>query len=281
MPFTIDSHHHLWRYDAAEYAWIGPDMGVLKRDYLPADLKAELQRSGVHGTVVVQARQTLGETEWLLELAAKSPFIHGVVGWVPLVEEGVGDTLARLAAAGKLRGVRHVLQDEPDDAYMLRDDFNRGVACLRPLGLVYDILIYARHLENTLAFVDRHPDQPFVLDHIAKPTIVAGAFDSAWAGRIAELAVRPNVTCKFSGVVTEVRGPSWSRELIRPYFDVVLEAFGPDRLMLGTDWPVCRLRCEYAEWVDTVRGLVATLSPHEQSQVLGLTAARAYGLSTA
>jgi L-fuconolactonase len=276
----IDSHHHLWQYSAAEYPWIGPGMEVLRRDYLPADLEANLDAARVHGTVVVQARQTLEETRWLLELAGTSPVIHGVVGWVPLIDPGVGGTLESLVADRHLKGVRHVLQDEPDEAYMLRDDFNRGVACLRSLGLVYDILIFARHLENTLRFVDRHPRQPFVVDHIAKPTIAAQSFDERWAAGIRDLARRPHVTCKLSGVVTEVRDPDWTPELIRPCYETVLDAFGPDRLMFGSDWPVCLLRCPYTAWVDTVRDLIRDLSPTEQSAILGLTACRVYGLST-
>jgi L-fuconolactonase len=280
MPIQIDSHHHLWHYSEADYPWIGAGMDVLRRDYLPIDLKANLDAARVHGTVAVQARQTIEETRWLLELAGTSPFLHGVVGWVPLIDPGVRDTLEPLAADRHLKGVRHVLHDEPDDAYMLRDDFQRGVACLRSFGLVYDILIFARHLENTLAFVDRHPQQPFVVDHIAKPTITARAFDERWAAAIRELAHRDHVTCKLSGLVTEVRDPVWTPELIRPYYETVLEAFGPDRLMFGTDWPVCLLRTTYGVWVDTVRDLIRNLSPTEQAAMMGLTACRVYGLST-
>jgi L-fuconolactonase len=272
MAITIDSHHHLWQYNEAEYPWISDAMGVLRRDYLPDDLKANLDKAGVHGTVVVQARQTLEETAWLLELAGRSRFIHGVVGWVPLVAPDVSETLAQHALNPKLRAVRHVLHDEPNDAYMLRDDFNRGIAGLKGLGLVYDILIFARHLENTITLVDRHPGQPFVVDHIAKPTITAE--------QIRALARRPHVSCKLSGVVTEVRDPEWTLDLIRPYYETVLDAFGPERLMFGTDWPVCLLRCDYSQWVAAVRELIASLSATEQAHVMGLTAARVYGLST-
>ena len=280
MAITIDSHHHLWQYNEAEYPWISDAMGVLRRDYLPDDLKANLDKAGVHGTVVVQARQTLEETAWLLELAGRSRFIHGVVGWVPLVAPDVSETLAQHALNPKLRAVRHVLHDEPNDAYMLRDDFNRGIAGLKGLGLVYDILIFARHLENTITLVDRHPGQPFVVDHIAKPTITARAFDAVWAEQIRALARRPHVSCKLSGVVTEVRDPEWTLDLIRPYYETVLDAFGPERLMFGTDWPVCLLRCDYSQWVAAVRELIASLSATEQAHVMGLTAARVYGLST-
>lgn len=279
MPCTIDSHHHLWCYGPAEYPWIGPAMDVLKRDYLPGDLKAEIDASGVRATVAVQARQTVAETEWLLAQAAASTAVRGVVGWVPLVDDRVQRTLERLAADARLKGVRHVLQDEPDPGYMLRDDFNRGLAALRPLGLVYDLLVFARQLPEAVQLVDRHPSQPFVVDHIAKPTIRASTFDRDWASGIAELARRPNVSCKLSGVLTEVRDPDWTPDLVRPYVETVLNEFGPDRLMFGSDWPVCRLRCEYRDWVETVRELLSGLSASEQDRVFGLTAARVYGLS--
>jgi L-fuconolactonase len=274
----IDSHHHLWQYNPGDYGWITDGMEVLRRDYLPSNLQANLDRTGIRGTIVVQARQTLEETRWLLSLASQFDFIRGVVGWVPLVDQGVGRLLDGLAVDKLLRGVRHVLHDEPDDAYMLRADFNRGIGLLKQFGLVYDILIFARHLDNTLLFVDRYPQQPFVVDHIAKPTITAKAFDRVWASRIRELARRQNVACKFSGVVTEVRDPAWSLELIRPYWQTVLEAFGPQRLMFGTDWPVCLLRTSYEQWIAVTRELIADLAPAEQAAIMGDTAARVYGV---
>jgi L-fuconolactonase len=170
------------------------------------------------------------------------------------------------------------VHDEPDDRFILRDDFNRGVARLRGHGLVYDVLIFARHLPHATAFVDRHPDQPFVVDHLAKPAIRAGQFDAAWADALRRIAERPQVTCKLSGLVTEVRDPAWSPAVLQPYVDVALEAFGPSRLMFGTDWPVCRLRCEYADWVAAVRGFIARLSLDEQAAIMGGTAARVYGV---
>jgi L-fuconolactonase len=214
----------------------------------------------------------------MLEVARAHPRIAGVVGWVPLVEPDVEATIGRLAADPWLRGVRHIVHDEPDDRFMLRDDFNRGVARLLPFGLVYDVLIFARHLPHATAFVDRHPDQPFVVDHVAKPTIRAAAFDRAWADGLRELAKRPQVTCKLSGMVTEVHDTSWSPTLLQPYVDLALEAFGPSRLMFGTDWPVCRLQCEYGEWVDAVRAFVTPLSTDEQAAILGGTAQRVYGV---
>ena len=274
----LDSHHHLWRFDPARLPWISDAMPALRQDYGLPELEAALAGTGVERTILVHAQQRVDETDWMLGLAAASERIAGVVGWVPLVAPDVGDTLARLAADRRLRGVRHIVHDEPDDDYLLREDVNRGVTRLREFGLVYDVLIFARHLPQAIAFVDRHPDQPFVVDHLAKPTIRAGQFDARWAEGLRAIAERPHVTCKLSGLVTEVRDASWSPSLLQPYVDVALEAFGASRLMFGTDWPVCRLRCEYGEWVDTVRAFVAPLSADEQTAILGGTAARVYGV---
>jgi L-fuconolactonase len=274
----IDAHHHLWRFDQARLPWISDAMPALRRDYLAADLEAALAGTGVERTILVHAQQNVEETRWMLEVARAHSRIAGVVGWVPLADAGVDAVLGRLAADARLRGVRHIVHDEPDDRYLLRDDFNRGVARLRAHGLVYDVLIFAKHLPHAIAFVDRHPDQAFVVDHIAKPAIRAAAFDTAWAAGLRELARRPHVTCKLSGVVTEVRDPAWSDGLLQPYLEVALEAFGPSRLMFGTDWPVCRLKCEYADWVAAVRGCIAPLSAAEQAAILGGTAARVYGV---
>ena len=274
----LDSHHHLWRYDPVRLPWISDGMPALKRDYGAADLEAAIAGTGVERTLLVHAQQNVEETEWMLDVARAHPRIAGVVGWVPLVEPDVEATIARLAADPRLRGVRHIVHDEPDDRFILRDDFNRGVARLRAFGLVYDVLIFAKHLPYAIAFADRHPDQPFVVDHVGKPTIRAAAFDRAWADGLRELARRPHLTCKLSGLVTEVRDPGWNAALLQPYVDVALEAFGPSRLMFGTDWPVCRLKCEYADWVDAVRGFVAPLSADEQAAILGGTAQRVYGV---
>lgn len=274
----IDAHHHLWTFDQDRLPWIGEGMAVLRRDYLAPDLEAVLAGTGVDRTILVHAQQRIDETAWMLDVARSSPRIAGVVGWVPLTDPGVDDTLGALAADPRFRGVRHIVHDEPDDDYLLRDDFNGGVARLRGHGLVYDVLIFAKHLPQAVAFVDRHPDQPFVVDHLAKPRIRAGAFDHEWADGLRRLGERPQVTCKLSGMVTEVRDAAWTPALLQPYVDVALEAFGPSRLMFGTDWPVCRLRCEYGTWVDTVRAFVGPLSADERAAILGGTAARIYGL---
>jgi L-fuconolactonase len=274
----IDSHHHFWKYSAEEYPWIGDSMAALRRDFLPAHLKAEIAALGIDGVVSVQARQTVGETEWLLSLADGNDFIKGVVGWVPLAEPGVRDAVAKFAANRKLRAVRHVVQDEPDDRFILGADFNRGVSVLKDFGLVYDILIFERQLVPSIEFVDRHPQQVFVLDHIAKPRIGDNAIEP-WRANIRELARRPNVFCKVSGMVTEADWKTWSEKQLRPYFDVVIEAFGPRRLMFGTDWPVCLAASGYARWVDVVRKFASGISAEEQEWLFGKTAVLAYGLT--
>ncbi|MEO6739500.1 MAG: amidohydrolase family protein [Chthoniobacteraceae bacterium] len=273
----IDSHHHFWKYSAAEYPWIDDSMAALRRDFLPEDLRQEIAHADIDGVVTVQARQTVEETRWLLELAAQHSFIKGVVGWVPLAEAGVQKELERFAPQPKLRAVRHVVQAEPDDRFILGADFNRGIALLKQFGLVYDILILERHLAPALEFVDRHPQQVFVLDHIAKPRIKDGALEP-WRANIRDIARRQNVFCKVSGMVTEADWKTWSEEQMRPYFDVVLEAFGPKRLMFGTDWPVCLAASGYSRWVELVRKFSARLSADEQDCLFGKTAVQAYGL---
>ena len=275
----IDAHHHLWRYNDRDYVWMSGEMAALRRDFVMPDLERVTRESGVDGTIAVQARQTLEETLWLLELAAHHPLLLGVVGWIALAAPDVAGYLDRLAGNAKLKGVRHVLHDEPDDLYMLREDFNRGVSLLQVRGLVYDILIFERHLPQTLTFVDRHPQQIFVVDHIAKPRIREGMIAS-WKKNLTELAKRENVYCKISGMATEAEWKSWSPEQLRPYFDVVLAAFGPERLMFGSDWPVLTLAGSYRRWVETFRGFIAELSGDEQSEICSGTATRAYRLTS-
>ena len=273
----IDSHHHFWRYDPVEYDWISEPMRALRRDFLPADLRREIEAAGVNGVISVQARQTLEETRALLAHARAHGFIRGVVGWVPLVDPGVRGALAEFARDPHLRACRHVLQDEPDDEYMLRQDFNEGMRAVTEAGLVYDILIFERHLPQTLQFVDRHPNQVFVLDHIGKPRIRDASF-GAWHAGIRELARRPNLYCKISGMVTEADWQRWSEADLAPYMDAVLDAFGPGRLMYGSDWPVCLVGVRYARWFELVAGFAARLSADERDRVLGGTAIEAYRL---
>ncbi len=274
----IDSHQHFWKYRPEDYDWITPSMAAIRRDFLPPDLQMELQGAGLDGSVSVQARQTLDETHWLLGLAKDFPHvIRGVVGWVPLSSPDVDRHLSELASHPALKGVRHVVQDEPDDQFILRKDFNEGVSRLLEHKLVFDILIFERHLSYASIFVDRHPNQIFVLDHIAKPKIAKHEIQP-WAIHLQELAKRPNVFCKLSGMVTEADHKRWQKSDLAPYFDVVLQAFGANRLMFGSDWPVCLLATTYENWANLVKEEVGSLSQSEQDAIFGATAQRAYRL---
>ncbi len=278
MPYTrIDAHHHLWKYDAPQYPWISENMDVLQRDFLVHHLEGVLSESGIDGAVSVQARQTLAETRWLLELAHRHDSIRGVVGWVALTDPKVGHDLEHFATHPKLKSVRHVLHDEPDDLYILREDFNGGIKLLKDFGLRYDLLIFERHLPQTIQFVDRHPNQIFILDHIAKPQIKEGVI-SPWRENITELARRENVFCKLSGLVTEANWQSWTEADLDPYLQIVLKAFGPDRVIFGSDWPVILLGSSYKRWVDIVQRAISHLSEYEQERIWGKTATEVYRL---
>ena len=270
---VVDAHHHLWRYTDEEFGWI--DDESLRRDYLADEIGREIAAAGVDRTVVCEARQCVEETDALLAAAAANDFIAGVVGWLPIADAGRFPALLdEYAGNPRLVGLRHVVQDEPDDAFILRPDFMDGVRRMRGTGLVYDILVFQRQLANAARFVEAMPDdQVFVLDHIGKP--MPGRVGE-WAGLIREMARHENVACKFSGVVTEI---GVGRDAIRGVFDVVLDAFGPGRLMWGSDWPVVTADVPYAEWYGTVRGLVAELSASERAMVLGGSAERIYGLA--
>lgn len=281
-PETIDAHHHLWRYNPAEYDWIDGDMQALRRDFLPTDLTAAMASAAVDGTIAVQARQTLEETRFLLDLADASPAIRGVVGWAPIAGEDFPACMEEFDGRPKLKGLRHVIQGEKDEHYILREDFNSGIRTLAGSGLIYEILIFERHLADTIYFVDEHPDQPFVLDHIAKP-LIAGAVLQPWASRMMELGEREHVWCKLSGLVTEAdwraKGKSsWTPETLKPYLDVAVEAFGPTRLMAGSDWPVCLLAADYAQWFQLLRDYFAPFTESERTAIFGTTAIDVYGL---
>ena len=277
MIARIDAHHHFWRYKPAHYPWISEQMSALRRDFLPADLQAEIAAAGVNGVVSVQAQQSIEETVTLLQYAAQYEFVQGVVGWLPLADPDLNRLLPTIAAHPKLKSVRHVLQDEPDPFYMLRDDFNRGIRLLKPYRLAYDILIYERHLPQTIQFVDRHPDQVFILDHLAKPRVGASEM-SPWRENIRQLAERPHVYCKISGLATEAEWSNWTEEQLRPYIDVAISAFTPRRLLFGSDWPVCLLAIAYSRWVNVVARAIAALSEAEQARIWSATALEAYRL---
>lgn len=273
----IDAHHHLWRYSPAEYPWIDDTMTQLRQDFVVEDLERELAGAGIQGAVAVQARQTLEETDWLLSVAEKSPLLRGVVGWAPIASEHFPAVLDRLKSRKKLKGLRHVIQDEPDGNYINRPDFNRGIKAITASSLIYDILILERHLPETVEFVDRHPNQIFVLDHIAKPRIREAVFEP-WKRNISDLARRPNVYCKMSGMVTEASWQKWSETELRPYVDAVLDAFTPARLMFGSDWPVCLLATTYQKWFECLTGLIEQLSAAEKDRLMGTNAIDVYQL---
>jgi L-fuconolactonase len=273
----IDTHVHFWHYNPAEHIWMTDEMDALRRTFLPADLQPLLAATGFDGAVAVQARQLLAETEWLLELADQHPLVRGVVGWVDLQAPEVMDQLERFSGHPAFKGVRHVVHDEPDDEFMLRRAFQRGIAALKPFELPYDLLLYPRHLPVALALVRAFPDQLFVLDHIAKPPIREGRL-SPWREELHRLARCENVLCKLSGMDTEAAWGRWTAAEFEPYLDVVLEAFGPRRLMLGSNWPVCTLSSSYAAAVGIATDYIARLSPDEQAQIYGATAARCYKL---
>ena len=277
MISRIDSHQHFWKFDATQYGWIGADQYVLRRDFLPTDLEAELAATGIGGTIAVQAQQNIEETRWLLALADQHPFLQGVVGWAPLIDINAGATLERLAAHPKLRAVRHILHDEADDYYMLREDFNRGVAELKRFGLAYDILIFERHLPQTIEFVDRHPNQVFVMDHLAKPRVRDGLV-SPWRQNMRELAKRPRVYCKVSGLITEADHTAWSEPQLFSYMNIALETFGPKRILFGSDWPVCLLAIGYSKWAEIVAKFTGQLTEEERERIWSRSAREAYQL---
>jgi len=278
----IDAHQHFWNYQPREYPWIGAGMERLAKDYLPADLEAAARPCGVSGSVAVQARQSLAESRWLLELAAAHPFIRGVVGWVDLRSDAVAAVLEPLARHEAFVGVRHVVQDEPDPRFLLGDAFVRGLRHLHAFGLTYDLLLVPPQLPAAVELAGMLPEQPFVLDHLAKPRIGLGPAApefASWRRDIEALARHPHVCCKLSGLVTEAAWGRWRAEDFTPYLDVALAAFRPERLMFGSDWPVCLLSGDYAAVTGIVSDFIAALTEAEREAILGGTARRFYGLT--
>ncbi|MFD2701178.1 amidohydrolase family protein [Paenibacillus shunpengii] len=273
----IDAHQHFIDYATVDYPWIDDRHGALKRPFMPADLKPLLDSMSFNGSIAVQARQSLHETEWLLSLADEFDFVYGVVGWVDLCSPAVSAQLESFGAHPKLKGIRHVIQDEPDDRFMLRDDFLHGLSLLGRYGLTYDLLLFERHLPNASILTQMFPEQKFVLDHLAKPRIMEGQLDS-WRSGIQELAKSPNVYCKLSGMVTEADWANWREEDFVPYLDTVFEAFGPDRLMIGSDWPVCTVSRDYRAVMNVVITYINQLPTEIQDRILGGNCARFYNI---
>lgn len=274
----IDSHQHFWRFNTRDYGWMGDNMSNIKRDFLPAELAQTLHSEGFDGSIAVQARQSLIETNWLLDLATKNPIIKGVVGWVDLQSESAKHEIAAFAAHPRAVGVRHVIHDEKDDDFMLRPEFVQGVKLLEQYSLSYDILIFAKHLPNTLKFVGQFSEkQIFVVDHIAKPNI-KGQMLEQWAENIKLLAQHNNVYCKVSGMVTEADWDNWQYEDFVPYLDVIFDTFGPERILIGSDWPVCLVAGPYHSILNIVRKYIQKFDVETQNKVLGLNAIEAYKL---
>lgn len=277
LMLHIDAHQHFWIYNETEFDWIDDSMAALRRDFLPGDLEPELRALEFQGSVVVQTRQTLEESRWLLELADSHPSIVGVVGWADLSSPDIEQQLRILTQYPKLVGLRHIVQSEPDDRFLLRPEFLRGIAALEPFDLAYDILIYAKHLPVAIEFVEKFPRQRFVLDHMAKPQIKCQQID-AWAAAIDKLSQFPNVFCKMSGLVTEADWKHWTTDQIRPYLDVAFDAFGPERLMIGSDWPVCLVAASYEKAIKLVGDYIAERAPGHVDDVLGGNAQRFWRL---
>ncbi|MGJ3244301.1 MAG: amidohydrolase family protein [Opitutales bacterium] len=272
----IDSHQHFLEDRPETYPWMGPGLEPLMRAFGPEDLAAATQDLGLSGSILIQARQTLEETAWLQTIAARQPRILGVVGWLPLRDATLSAVLDRFVQGGKAVGVRHVVHDEPDDRFILDPAFNDGLDQIAAHGLVYDLLLQPRHLEPARECVQQHPDLSFVLDHGAKPSIAGSAPDPSWVAGIRTLAEAPNVACKVSGLVTEATQDPCKPDTLRPWFDTLVDAFGPRRLLFGSDWPVCLLRGSYRQWFDCVQGWTCDWTPGDREALFGLNAARIY-----
>jgi L-fucono-1,5-lactonase len=277
---NIDSHQHFWKYDAVRDSWITEEMSVLKRDFLPENLDQERKANGVEATIAVQADQSEDETLFLLQLAERYPSIAGVVGWIDLCSSQAADRMRFFSRFEKLRGFRYILQSEPDDRFMLRKDFLAGIGHLRRFNFSYDILVYPRHLPSVIEFVEKFPQQQFVIDHLAKPLVRSGVV-FPWAQQMRKIATNTNVYCKLSGLVTEADWHHWTKEDFRPYLDVVFDAFGPDRLMFGSDWPVCLLAASYQQVLRIIEEYVRDYPPDVKEKIFGGNAARFYRLKMA
>ncbi|TWU39129.1 Amidohydrolase [Novipirellula aureliae] len=282
----IDSHQHFWKYNPADYVWMSEEMSILRHDFLPETLEPQLRAVGFDGTIAVQARQMLVETEWLLELADQHPFIKGVVGWVDFESPQLGEQLERFASHPKLRGVRELIHDMADIDYAISVNHLAAISQLANFDLTYDLLLKPPHIRPAITLVEKFPNQPFVVDHLAKPAIAAIASTSGptssrttqWERDLRDLATHDNVCCKLSGMVTEAVWNAWQVDDFRPYLDIALEAFGPERLMIGSDWPVCTLAATYEDVMGIVVDYVNKLAENERNAILGGTCARFYDL---
>ncbi|MCJ7468633.1 MAG: amidohydrolase family protein [Maribacter sp.] len=274
---TIDAHQHFWKYEPRKHAWIDDEMAVIRRDFLPVDLRQVYQENGIDGCVAVQVDQTLEETDFLLQLSEENDFIKGVIGWVDLRSEKVDEVLSNYKTHKKIKGFRHIVQGEADHNFLLRPNFMRGISNLQKYRYTYDILVFPHQLGATLELVKHFPHQKFVIDHIAKPYIKDGFYDG-WALLMREIAKNDNVYCKLSGMITEADYRSWSPEQFYPYINLVMEAFGPKRILFGSDWPVCLVAGSYRQVKQIVTEYIASLSSSEQTAIMGENAIQFYNL---
>jgi L-fuconolactonase len=274
MNATIDAHQHFWKYDPVIHDWITDDMSVIRKDFLPQDLEPILQQNNIDGCVAVQADQSEKETDFLIELAKENDFIRAVVGWVDLRAKNIEERLAHYRQFPVVKGFRHVLQGE-EPSFMLQSSFLNGIAALKTYGFTYDILIFPQHLAAATELVKKFPDQSFVIDHIAKPFIKDGLLNE-WKKGMQSIAQFPNVSCKISGMVTEADWKNWKQQDFTPYLDTVVDAFGTNRLMFGSDWPVCLVASSYQKMIQLVHEYFSSFSVTEKQSVFGGNAAQVY-----
>ena len=274
---TIDSHQHFWKYEAVKHSWIDDEMSVIRRDFLPSDLSKVYKENGIDGCVAVQADQTLEETDFLIDLAAENSFIKGIVGWVDLRAENIEEVLEKYSKQNIVKGFRHVVQGEADHNFLLRPNFLRGISALEKYNFTYDILVFPHQLGAVLEFVKSFPNQKFVIDHIAKPYIKDGFFEG-WASQMKEIGKHKNVHCKVSGMITEADYNTWTEVQLNPYLEVVFNAFGTERIMFGSDWPVCLVAGNYNEVKNIVTNYISRFSEAEQKSVMGENAIQFYNL---
>jgi L-fuconolactonase len=276
----VDSHQHFWQVGRFDYPWMRPEVAVLCHDYLPAQLEPILQAHRVHQTVLVQASNSVAETQWLLSLADQHPFIAGVVGWVDLQGDEVGRQLDDLAAHPKFKGVRHLVESEPADDWLAQESVIKGLRELSSRRLSYDLLVHTRHLKHAKAVVDECPELQFVIDHVAKPPIARSEI-RGWARELKPFSAAPNVWCKLSGLVTEANWTNWRIEDFIPYIDKALEYFGPQRMMFGSDWPVCVLAASYEQVLEIANTVLADLSAADKELIFSRNASQFYRIEEA
>ncbi|MDG1912502.1 MAG: amidohydrolase family protein [Flavobacteriaceae bacterium] len=273
----IDAHQHFWKYTPERDTWIDDSMAKLQADFLPSDLKGLLEANSIQGCIAVQADQSEEETKWLLNLATENDFIKGVVGWVDLCADTVEERLLFFSKNPFFKGVRHIVQAEKSD-FVLQEDFQNGIRKLTPLGLTYDLLVYPHQLEAATELVFQHPEQTFILDHLAKPNIKAHEIES-WKSQIERISAAPNISCKLSGMVTEADSAHWKAKDFTPYLQTVFDYFGVERILFGSDWPVCLLAAEYKKVLQLVQDFTANLSKEEQTRIFGANACEIYNLT--